>query len=1009
MSQREGAESSKLVSGRVDDVDPSLPCEESEVDSSQLDLTDIGLGEFFEDPSPAEKTKSSSDEDSVTALASFSSSPVIRSKLIQLQAEDPELASFRSRAVSESEAEREASCYYISSGVLLQKFHSPVSPANHPWTVHHQIVVPSHLRQDILSIAHDGVGGHLGVRKTYAKILSHFYWPKLKRDVSTYCRTCRPCQVAGKPNPTVKPYPLQPIPVVKEPFSKIIIDCVGPLPKTPLGFQFLFTIVDCATRYPEAIPLRRITAKNVVRALVHFFTQVGLPTVVQSDQGSNFTSRLFNQVMESLGVRQSRSSAYHPQSQGVVERFHQTLKQVLRTFCIETGRDWDEGVDLLLFAIRDSVQESLGYSPFQLIFGHTVRGPLKVLRESWISNEEETPLASYVPKFKEKLHLALSLAHSNLDSAQTKMKQQFDRSHRAEDRYFAVGDPVLALLPLNNLPLQSKYSGPYVVLERQGQANYVIHTPDRRKKRRLVHVNLLKPFHERDEAECSRAEPVCMIVPEESDASDECFSGTLSATGPKLDNSTIVRNPSDKLGHLSGAQVEDIKSLLTEFEYIFGDISRPCSTLEHDVETEGALPIRQRPYRLNAFKREYLRAEVQRLQELGIVEPSHSPWASPVVLVPKPDSSMHLCIDYRRVNAMTRADGYPLPRIDDVIDDVGAARWVTKLDLLQGYYQVRLTERSKAISAFVTPEGLYQFTVLPFGLRNAPSTFQRLMNFLTTGLEGVRCYLDDIVVFGDTWEEHLDRLRALFVVLAAHSLTVNLAKSEFGHAQITFLGHVVGRNEVRPVAAKIAAIQQYPVPTDKKAVMRLLGMAGYYRRFCPNFSTVVAPMTDLLEGKKVFKWTPECQQAFESLKTLMSGAPVLRAPDLQAPFILHTDASDVAGGAVLLQEGEGGSVQPVAYYSKKFNKHQRNYATMEKEALSLFLALEHFRVYLGSTVHPVRVLTDHNPFTFVERMRHTNQRLLRWALAIQPYNLTISHIRGTMNLLADALSRAPAP
>ncbi|XP_076036537.1 uncharacterized protein LOC143022279 [Oratosquilla oratoria] len=993
MSQREGAESSELVSGRVDDVDPSLPCEESEVDSSQVDLPDIGLGEFFEDPSPAEKTKSSSDEDSVTALASFSSSPVTRSKLIQLQAEDPELASFRSRAVSESEAEREAS-YYTSSGVLLRKFRSPVSPANHPWTVHHQIIVPSPLRQDILSIAHDGVGGHLGVRKTYAKILSHFYWPKPKRDVSTYCRTCRPCQVAGKPNPTVKPYPLQPIPVVKEPFSKIIIDCVGPLPKTPRGFQFLFTIVDCATRYPEAIPLRRITAKNVVRALIHFFTQVGLPTVVQSDQGSNFISRLFNQVMESLGVRQSRSSAYHPQSQGVVERFHQTLKRVLRTFCIETGRDWDEGVDLLLFAIRDSVQESLGYSPFQLVFGHEVRGPLKVLKESWISNEEETPLASYVPKFKEKLHLALSLAHSNLDCAQTKMKQQFDRSHRAEDRYFAVGDQVLALLPLNNLPLQSKYSGPYVVLERQGQANYVIHTPDRRKKRRLVHVNLLKPFHERDEAECSRAEPVCMVVPEESDASDECFSGTLSATGPKLDNSTIVRNPSDKLGHLSGAQVEDIKSLLTEFECIFGDIPRPCSTLEHDVETEGALPIRQRPYRLNAFKREYLRAEVQRLQELGIVEPSHSPWASPVVLVPKPDGSMRLWIDYHRVNAVTRADGYPLPRIDDVIDDVGAARWVTKLDLLQGYYQVRLTERSKAISAFVTPEGLYQFTVLPFGLRNAPSTFQRLMNFLTTGLEGVRCYLDDIVVFGDTWEEHLDRLRALFAVLAANSLTVNLAKSEFGHAQITFLGHVVGRNEVRPVAAKIAAIQQYPVPTDKKAVMRLLGM--------PREPTSWG-------AKKVFKWTPECQQAFESLKTLMSGAPVLRAPDLQAPFILHTDASDVAGGAVLLQEGEGGSVQPVAYYSKKFNKHLRNYATVEKEALSLFLALEHFRVYLGSTVHPVRVLRDHNPLTFVERMRRTNQRLLRWALAIQPFNLTISHIRGSMNLLADAISRAPSP
>ncbi|XP_076053569.1 uncharacterized protein LOC143032587 [Oratosquilla oratoria] len=928
MSQQTDVPSNESGEGGGVDVISPLSCEKSEEDPIQVDPADLGLGEFFEDSSPTGKPKSNTDENSVTTLTSFGSSPVTRSKLVQLQAEDPELASFLNRAVSEVEAQQETNCYYTSSGVLMRKFRPATSPASHPWSVHHQIVIPKPLRQDILSIAHDGVGGHLGTRKTYAKILSHFYWPKLRRDVSTYCRTCRPCQLVGKPSPSIKPFPLQPIPVIKEPFSKITIDCVGPLPKNPHGHQFLLTIIDCATRYPEAIPLRRITAKNVVRALVHFFTQVGLPTVIQSDQGSNFTSRLFNQVMESLGVRQSRSSAYHPQSQGVVERFHQTLKRILRTFCLETGRDWDEGVDLLLFAIRDSVQESLGYSPFQLVYGHEARGPLKVLKESWISNEPLTPLASYVTKFKDKLHLAISLAHSNLEGAQIKMKHQFDKSKGARDRYFKSGDKVLAFLPLKTNPLQAVYSGPYQVLERQGQANYVLHTPERRKKKRLVHINLLKPYHDRgegvigDSAEADPPSPACLVVPEVSEESDECFSEAL--------------------------------------------------TLEHDVETHGAPPIRQRPYRLNTFKREYVRAEVQRLQELGIVQPSHSPWASPVVLVPKPDGSMRLCVDYRRVNAVTEADGYPLPRIDDVIDDVGSARWVTKLDLLKGYYQVRLTERSRAISAFVTPEGLYEFSVLPFGLRNAPATFQRLMNRLTAGMDGVRCYLDDIVVFGDTWELHLSRLKSLFAVLAANNLTVNLAKSEFGHARVTFLGHVVGQNEVRPVAAKIAAIQQYPVPDDKKAVMRLLGMAGYYRRFCPNFSSIVAPMTDLLSGKKAFRWSQMCQESFESLKTLLSNAPVLRAPNLEKPFTLHVDASDVAGGAVLLQEGEGDSVlHPVGYYSKKFNKHQRNYATVEKEALALLLALDHFRIYIGSTIHPVQVRTDHNPLIFVEKMKNT--------------------------------------
>ncbi|XP_076030465.1 uncharacterized protein LOC143018769 [Oratosquilla oratoria] len=951
------------------------------VTRSMSQQTDVPSNESVE----GDKPKSNTDENSVTTLTSFGSSPVTRSKLVQLQAEDPELASFLNRAVSEVEAQQEANCYYTSSGVLMRKFRPATSPASHPWSVHHQIVIPKPLRQDILSIAHDGVGGHLGTRKTYAKILSHFYWPKLRRDVSTYCRTCRPCQLVGKPSPSIKPFPLQPIPVIKEPFSKITTDCVGPLPKTPRGHQFLLTIIDCATRYPEAIPLRRITKKNIVRALVHFFTQVGLPTVIQSDQGSNFTSRLFNQVMESLGVR-----------------------------------DWDEGVDLLLFAIRDSVQESLGYSPFQLVYGHEARGPLKVLKESWISNEPVTPLASYVTKFKDKLHLAISLAHSNLEGAQIKMKHQFDKSKGARGRYFKSGDKVLAFLPLKTNPLQAVYSGPYQVLERQGQANYVLHTPERRKKKRLVHINLLKPYHDRgegvigDSAEADPPSPACLIVPEVSEESDECFSEALSGSCVKMENSVILRDLIVKLEHLSSAQAKDIESLLRTYACIFGDHPHPCSALEHAVETHGAPPIRQRPYRLNTFKREYVRAEVQRLQELGIVQPSHSPWASLVVLVPKQDGSMRLCVDYRRVNAVTEVDGYPLPRIDDVIDDVGSARWVTKLDLLKGYYQVRLTERSRAISAFVTPEGLYEFSVLPFGLRNAPATFQRLMNRLTAGMDGVRCYLDDIVVFGDTWELHLSRLKSLFAVLAANNLTVNLAKSEFGHARVTFLGHVVGQNEVRPVAAKIAAIQQYPVPEDKKKkekkkkVMRLLGMAGYYRRFCPNFSSIVAPMTDLLSGKKAFRWSQMCQESFESLKTLLSNAPVLRAPNLEKPFTLHVDASDVAGGAVLLQEGAGDSVlHPVGYYSKKFNNHQRNYATVEKEALALLLALDHFRVYIGSTIHPVQVRTDHNPLIFVEKMKNTNQRLLRWALALQPFNLQISHIRGRENVIADALSRGP--
>ncbi|XP_076035738.1 uncharacterized protein LOC143021857 [Oratosquilla oratoria] len=525
--------------------------------------------------------------------------------------------------------------------------------------------------------------------------LAHFYWPKMKKDISSYISTCRHCQITRKPHPSVEPFPLPSIPVIEKPFGRIVIGCVGPLPKTPRGHQFLFTIIDCATRKPEAISLRRITAKNVVRALIYFFTQVGLPTVVQSDKGSYFTSRLFNQV----------------------------------------------------------------------------RGPLKALKESWLLKNNVTPLVLYVAKFRKNSKDAVRLAHAHLKSAQIKMKQQFDKTHQVEPREFWVGEKVLAFLPLQTHPFQATCEGPFQIVDRVAEANYVIYTPDRRKKKRLFHVNLLNPYQirvnkEEEEAGVELPVPACVVVHACDNDQENSFSELQIDLYTKVNNSFILSDPSAKLCHLSNDQAGDISFLLADYNDIFSDHPHPCSAVEHDIETNGARPIRQRPYCLNVFKKEYIREEVQRLQEVGIVEPSNCSWSFSVVLVPKPDGSMRLCVDYRKVNAVTEPDSYPLPRNVDVIDDVGPAQWVTKLDLLHGYYQVRLSERSRDISAFITPEGLYQFTVLPFGLRNAPATFQRLMNLLTSGLVGVRCYLDILVVFSDSWGEHVDRLRALFAVLA---------------------------------------------------------------------------------------------------------------------------------------------------------------------------------------------------------------------------------------------------
>ena len=416
--------------------------------------------------------------------------------------------------------------------------------------------------------------------------------------------------------------------------------------------------------------------------------------------------------------------------------------------------------------------------------------------------------------------------------------------------------------------------------------------------------------------------------------------------------------------------------------------------------------MKQHPYRLHPERQQYLRKEVKYLLDNVFIEPSQSEWSSPCILVPKSDGTFRMCTDYRKVNSVTKTDTFPIPRIDDCIDNIGHAKYVTKFDLLKGFWQIPLTDRAKEISAFVTPDGLYQYKVMPFGMKNSPATFQRLVNSLIFGLDGCKAYIDDAIIYSEEWKQHLEIIREFFKRLSDAKLTINLPKSEFCHASLTFLGHIVGQGQVRPVEAKVEAISDFPVPTGKRQLMRFLGMAGYYRKFCNNFSVIAEPLTNLL-GKKVrYVWSEACQKSFDQLKAILKSAPVLSAPRFDREFKMAVDASDVGAGSVLLQEDDNGVDHPVCYFSKKFDKHQRNYSTIEKECLSLILALQHFQVYLSSANAPIVIFSDHNPLTFIHKMKDKNQRLLRWSLMLQEHNLDIRHIKGRDNIIPDTLSRA---
>ncbi|XP_069186506.1 uncharacterized protein [Procambarus clarkii] len=345
--------------------------------------------------------------------------PWTRAHLIEEQKKDPQV---RKLATTLDTPTKGADLYVWSSDVLCRR-HPPKYPQS--TEVGEQIVVPAVFRSKLLETAHaDRFAGHGGVSKTFQRLAKCFYWPHMKKDVRRFCKTCHTCQMAGKANQPVPKAPLCPIPSIGEPFEHLILDIVGPLPPSTSGVQYLLTILDRVSRYPEAIPFKTITAKVLVKHLLWFVSRYGLPKTIQTDQGSNFMSHLFRQQIADLGIKQITSSAYHPESQGALERFHQTLKGMLRKFCYNRQSKWVEDLPYLLFAVRSVPNESLGISPFEMIYGHSVRGPLEVARDHWLDKETNEDVVDWMSTNKGRLFSAWEMAYENLREYATNHQEQ---------------------------------------------------------------------------------------------------------------------------------------------------------------------------------------------------------------------------------------------------------------------------------------------------------------------------------------------------------------------------------------------------------------------------------------------------------------------------------------------------------------------------------------------------------------------------------------------------------
>jgi len=813
-------------------VQPSSSHEIEQVSNPDIVVEDedeenLDLGQLFDDSSYA------------------GTSRINRDELIKLQQADPTLELAYSLVQDKSKADATKPFYFIRDDVLMRAWRNKSFPVADTIT---QIVVPVPLRPKLLYISHDiPAAGHLGQRKTRARLLQHFYWPTVERDIKEYCRTCDRCQRLGK-GPVPSKAPLQSLPLVDEPFKRLIIDIVGPLPVCKeSGNRFVLTVLDACTHYPEAVPLKQHTAKDVALALMSVWSRFGFCEEIQSDQGTDFMSELMQVFLTDFGIAQIKSSITHPQSQGASERFHATLKNMLRALSDQFPENWDQALPLVLFAYREVPVETLGYSPFELLFARSVRGPLSLLKHTWLSEEElqgsKQSVLEFVLETRERLRNAIDMANEHASAERSKAKLWYDRKARL--RTFEVGDKVLVLLPTPGKGLHAKYSGPYEIIKRIGSLDYVVATPDRRKMQRVCHINLLRPYRDRD---LKVFPPTAYVVTSvESRPSCKDFSNPLDCENKNHEKSEELYG--SVMTHLTPSQQDELKDLLQRYSDVFAENPGRTNLTVHHIDIAlGTKPIRSLPYRLNPTKTEYLKVELKKLQELGIIEESDSPWSSPVVMVPKPDNTLRLCTDFRKINSVTTADPFPMPRVDDLIDRVGKAKFLTKVDMTRGYWQVPLDDDSVPISAFVTPFGHFQWRYMAFGLRNAPATFSRLVSRLPRGLETFcAAYLDDIIIFSESWEQHIQHLDLVLARIKKAGLTLNLLKCEFAAAELDYLGHHVGLGRVQPRLSKVQALLEFPTPTNCRQLQQFLGVAGYYRKFVPHYAHISAALSDLLK------------------------------------------------------------------------------------------------------------------------------------------------------------------
>ena len=575
------------------------------------------------------------------------------------------------------------------------------------------------------------------------------------------------------------------------------------------------------------------------------------------------------------------------------------------------------------------------------------------------------------------------------------------------------GDEVLLLLPTDNNKLIMQWKGPFSVTEKLNPYDYKV---DVKGKIKTYHGNMLKKYYRREadleETGNDEGMPIsCVSVIDDNDEEieDEIPSTHYGLKGVNLHFPNLPATETVKdiqvSPELDVSRLQEVQQLIAEYPDVFTDVPGTTNVVEHDIILTSDKPIRSKPYPVPFSLKEDIKKEINTMSKLDIIEPSNSPYASPVVLVKKHDGSYRFCCDFRKLNSVTVFDAEPIGNPEELFVKMADSKYFSKIDLSKGYWQIKMKTSSKHLTAFVTSEGLYAFKKMPFGLVNSEATFCRMMRILLKGLEDVDNFVDDIIVHTETWSGHVRALKSLFLRLREMHLTARPTKCVIAVKNVSFLGLVIGEGIIQHNPEKVESILNCTRPVTKKQVRSFLGLIGYYRNFIANFSAISAPLSDLTkkgQPNKV-KWNEEQEVAFTSLIQKLSHSPILFLPNFSKEFILRTDASDSGIRAVLLQE-HGEHKRPVSYASKKLLDRETRYSVIEKECYAIVWAVQKFKCYLYGKEFILE--TDHKPLVYLNTAKVANARLMRWALALQPYKFRFEGIKGKENVGADFLSRA---